>query len=782
MSTCHEENQKIQFTAGLPVIALAGNPNCGKTTLFNLLTGAHQHIGNWPGVTVERRSGNLSLAGRKVSVVDLPGVYSLLGGGGEDQTVARDFLLDGQVDLIVNIVDASNLARHLALTAELLEIGRPMVLVMNMVDEAEAQGLEVHTTELSAALGLPVVPMIARKGRGRSELLGSLTQTLKQAPHGTPPAYGLLIERALNVLTILLPGGNPARRRFEALRLLEGSAEPADPGMQYALQQIIAEVEDGSTEIPADLIMDRRFGWAQEMAAMALRRNGNAGMRQRVTDLLDRVVLNDWLGVPVFLLMLYLVFVVSFSGGNVFLDFFDQASAAILIHGVGHVLLETGLPTWLISVAAGGVGGGLNLVISFIPPIGLTFLFLAFLDDSGYMARAAYAMDRLMRRLGLPGSALVPMVIGFGCNVPAIMGSRIIEDPRGRILTVLMQPFMSCSARLTIYMAFAVVFFRNNGGQVVFALYVLGIIVALLTAWLLGKTAMRGEVLPFVMELPPYRLPSFRSVFLQSWQRLKVFIFRVGRVIAVIGVVLFILPGIGWTDHGLRSTNINHSLLAQGSRALVPIFEPMGIHQDNWPAISGLVAGAAAKEIVIGTLNGIYQRQNAADLLADYRDPDIAGQLWDALNTIPANAVTFITTLDDPLGLSAMESTFSAEQASGAESATLQAIAAGFTTLSAFTYLVFVLLYVPCASTMGALRREVGWRWMIFSLLYGTGLAWGASTVIYQTGTFAEHPGSSTAWIAGVLAAFALLVIGLRLYGQRSDMLSKPFLNRRASV
>ena len=367
-------------------------------------------------------------------------------------------------------------------------------------------------------------------------------------------------------------------------------------------------------------------------------------------------------------------------------------------------------------------------------------------------------------------------------QLPAIMGSRIIEDPRGRILTVLMQPFMSCSARLTIYMAFAVVFFRSNGGQVVFALYVLGIIVALLTAWLLGKTALRGEVLPFVMELPPYRLPSFRSVFLQAWQRLKVFIFRVGRVIAVIGVVLFILPGIGWTDHGLRSTDIDHSLLAQGSRALVPIFEPMGIHQDNWPAISGLIAGAAAKEIVIGTLNGIYQRQNAADLMADYRDPDIAGQLLGAIKTIPANAVTFFTTLDDPLGLSAMDSTGTAKQASGAESATLQAIAAGFTTLSAFAYLVFVLLYVPCASTMGALRREVGWGWMSFSLLYGTGLAWSASTVIYQSGTFAKHPGYSAAWIAGVLAAFALLVVGLRLYGQRSDALSKPSQHRRASA
>jgi ferrous iron transport protein B len=333
------------------------------------------------------------------------------------------------------------------------------------------------------------------------------------------------------------------------------------------------------------------------------------------------------------------------------------------------------------------------------------------------------------------------------------------------MLTVLMQPFMSCSARLTIYMAFAVVFFRSNGGQVVFLLYVLGIVVALLTAWLLGKTAVRGEALPFVMELPPYRLPSVRSVLLQSWQRLKVFMFRVGRVIAVIGLVLFILPGIGWTGKGLQTTDIDHSLLAQGSRALVPVFEPMGIKENNWPAVSGLIAGAAAKEIVIGTLNGIYQRQNAADLMAAYRHPDIGGQLVDALKTIPANALTFITTLNDPLGLSDLDSTQATEQASGADSATLKAIAAGFTPLSALAYLVFVLLYVPCASTMGALRREVGWGWMVFSMLYGIGLGWGAGTVIYQVGTFAQHSESSAFWIGGVSAAFALLIVGLRLYG-----------------
>ena len=751
------------------LVVLAGNPNCGKTTLFNLLTGAHQQVGNWPGVTVEQRSGTMTLAGQKISIIDLPGVYSLMGGGGEDQRVARDFLLDGPVDLIINIVDAANLERHLALTAELLETGRPMIMVMNMTDEAEARGWTLHCADLADALGIPVVPMVARQNQGREALRQTLDQALRVPPQGIAPNYPVVVEQTLATLANTLPGDNSARKRFDALRLLDGDTPAPSAESEKVLAAAREPIAEAHHEQAADLIMDRRFSWAQEMAGLALQARGKVGIRQSLNDSLDRIVLNDWLGVPIFLLVLYRVFVVSFSGGNIFLDFFDQASAAILIHGVGHLLLLAGLPSGLISIIAGGIGGGLNLVISFIPPIALTFLFLAFLDDSGYMARAAYAMDRLMRRFGLPGSALVPMVIGFGCNVPAIMGSRIIEDPRGRILTVLMQPFMSCSARLTIYMAFAVVFFRSNGGQVVFALYVLGILVALLTAWLLGKTALRGETMPFVMELPPYRLPSYRSVLLQSWQRLKVFVLRVGKVIAVIGVVLFILPGIGWTAQGLRSTDMNHSLLAQGSKALVPIFAPMGIREDNWPAVSGLIAGAAAKEIVIGTLNGIYQRQNAADLMADYRHPDILGQLWAALLTIPANAAHFIQTLDDPLGLAAIESHAATEQASGADGATLQAIAAEFTPLSAFAYLVFVLLYVPCASTMGALRREVGWGWMLFSLIYGTGLAWSASTLIFQIGTFKEHPASSWMWIIGILTAFAMLVVGLRRYGQHRD-------------
>lgn len=757
-------------TAGrLPVIALAGNPNCGKTTIFNLLTGAHQKVANWPGVTVEYRSGVGQIAGQKVSVIDLPGVYSLLGGGGVDQTVARDYLVAGDLDLIVHVVDASNLERHLAMTFELLETGRPLLLVMNMVDEAEDMGLLPNPEQLSEALGVPVVPMVARKGKGRGELVAAISQALADPRAVEPKVFEPAVEISIRTLADRLAEGTPAARRFEAIRLVEDMAEPAAPEIASAVAKTRANIREMTGEEAADALAAHRFGWAHEMAAIGLSRGGKTGARQGITEAIDRIVLNDWIGVPVFLLVLYAVFVVSFSGGNIFLDLFDQASAALLIDGVGHLLYAAHLPDWLVSIVAGGVGGGLNLVITFIPPIGLTFVFLALLEDSGYMARAAFAMDRLMRRMGLPGNSLVPMIVGFGCNVPAIMGARIVEDPRGRLLTVLMQPFMSCSARLTIYMAFAVVFFRENGGQVVFALYLLGIAVALLTALLLGKTAVRGEAMPFVMELPPYRLPNARGVFLQAWQRLKVFVFRVGKVIAVIGVVLFVLPGIGWTDQGLKATDIDNSLLAQGSQALTPLFEPMGISRDNWPAISGLIAGAAAKEIVIGTLNGIYQRQSLEDQMARYRDPDIGGALLGALKTVPDNALAFVTTLGDPLGLAAIGSNTDAEAASGASNATLAAIAAGFTPLSAFAYLVFVLLYVPCASTMGAMRREVGWGWMIFSALYGIGLAWGAATLIFQTGTFAAHPLSSTLWIAGVFGAFLVLVFGLRAYGDHNS-------------
>ncbi|MDD3759922.1 MAG: Fe(2+) transporter permease subunit FeoB [Acidithiobacillus sp.] len=754
-----------RLAEGLPRIALVGNPNCGKTTVYNLLTGTHQTVGNWPGVTVERRSGSARLGNEKIEVIDLPGIYSLLGGGGEDQAVARRFLRDEEVELIVQVLDASTLERQLLLTAELVELQRPLLLILNMVDEAEDRGLRVDAQALSLQLGVPVVPMVARKGKGLRELRMALRSALRSPSLPQRPAWPADLEAALHDFAAQIDG---ARGRFLAWQYLE-LPESTPQALLAARASAAQHLQADSAEDLADLLPAARFTWAARLAAQVIVSGGKAGWRQRLTRHLDRWILHDWLGVPIFLAVLYLVFVVSFSGGNVFLDFFDQASAALLMHGFGHLLLLSGAPDWVVSSLAGGIGGGLNLVISFIPPIGLTFLFLAFLEDSGYMARAAYVMDRLMRRVGLPGNALVPMVIGFGCNVPAIMGARIIDDPRGRVLTVLMQPFMSCSARLTIYMAFAVVFFRGNGGQVVFLLYLTGIVMALFTAWLLGKTALRGEARPFVMELPPYRLPSLRSVVLQAWQRLRIFILRVGKVIAAIGFILFLLPGIGWTSHGLRATDIDHSLLAQGSEALVPVFAPMGIERDNWPAVAGLVAGAAAKEVVIGTLNGIYQRQAGGDLMAEYRQVDLLQGLRDALATIPENAGKLFSSLGDPLGLGDLANRDASIAASGASSETLGSLAQSFTPLTALAYLLFVLLYVPCASTMGALRREVGWGWMLFSIGYGIGMAWAVATLVYQWGTYAAHPQATWLWTAGIAVALGILLLALRRQGRHQQ-------------
>ncbi|MEY2341728.1 Fe(2+) transporter permease subunit FeoB [Acidithiobacillus sp. IBUN Pt1247-S3] len=758
--------------AGSPRIALVGNPNCGKTTIYNLLTGTHQTVGNWPGVTVERRSGSARLAaGEKVEVIDLPGIYSLLGGGGEDQAVARQFLCDEDVELIVQVLDASTLERHLLLTAELIELERPLLIILNMVDEAQDRGLRIEASALSVRLGVPVVPMVARRGKGLGELRLALREALRAHVLPQRPDWEPVVEASLSELSTEIGAQiGEERSRFLAWQTLE-MPESTPPALRAARERVAQRLQQGSGEDVVDLLPAARFSWAAALASRVTQATGKAGWRQRATRHLDRWILHDWLGVPIFLAVLYLVFVVSFSGGNVFLDFFDQTSAALLMHGFGHLLLQVGAPGWLVSALAGGIGGGLNLVISFIPPIGLTFLFLAFLEDSGYMARAAYVMDRLMRRVGLPGNALVPMVIGFGCNVPAIMGARIIDDPRGRVLTVLMQPFMSCSARLTIYMAFAVVFFRGNGGQVVFLLYLTGILMALFTAWLLGKTALRGQARPFVMELPPYRLPSLRSVALQAWQRLRIFVLRVGKVIAAIGFILFLLPGIGWTSQGLRATDIDHSLLAQGSEALVPLFAPMGIQRDNWPAVAGLVAGAAAKEVVIGTLNGIYQRQAGGDLMAQYRDPNIVQALRDALATIPENASKLLSSFTDPLGFADLNQRDASIADSGASSQTLGALAQSFTPLSALAYLLFVLLYVPCASTMGALRREVGWGWMLFSTAYGIGIAWAVATLVYQWGTFAGHPRTTWGWTAAIAIALLLLLLGLRQQGRRHSRL-----------
>ena len=770
-------------------IGLIGNPNCGKTTLFNALTGSKQKVGNWPGVTVERKVGSYTFDGQTVEVVDLPGTYSLdtASAASVDEAIARDYALSGEATLIVNIVDASSLERNLYLTAQLVEMRVPVLLAVNMLDMAEQAGITVDTARLGAALGCAVVPLIAARGKGVDELKRKVNAVAALAHrHTTEMGYSKEVEDALLALTPLVQGiaaEHGVHARWLALKLLEGDAQAQNWVPPFMLENVQAQQQTIETHTgeEADVwIADARYGFIHDVVQESVKRQGQ--VRRSLTDRIDRVVLNRFLGIPIFLLVMYALFVFSFNGGNILLDFFDQTSKLLFVDTPQHVLSAWRLPGWLISLVT-TVGGAMQIVSTFIAPIGMTFLFLSVLEDSGYMARAAFVMDRFMRKIGLPGKAFVPMIVGFGCNVPAVMATRTLEDRRERLVAALMQPFMSCSARLVVYMVFVAVFFRENGGQLVFALYVLGIAAAIFTAFLLKRTALKGEATPFVMELPRYHIPTVGGVLRTTWDRLSVFILRVGKVIIIAAVVINFVGAIGIGRDGVKSAPIGESMLADVGRALTPIFHPMGITQDNWPATVGLLSGVVVKEIVVGTLNSVYDRMGQDKTPPAY---DFGRDLKAALRTVPANAKAFFGGVLDPLGFANIKTAetdqAAAAEKTGASSQTLHAMAGLFTVPAAVAYLIFVLLYIPCVNTMAAIQRETGSRaWTVFAVLWGVGLGYGLAVGYYQLATFSAHPAQSLVWVGVVLLALAGAVWWLRRYGAQLDGAALPVTGASAS-
>ncbi|AOV16304.1 ferrous iron transport protein B [Acidihalobacter aeolianus] len=762
------------------IIGLIGNPNCGKTTLFNALTGSRQKVGNWPGVTVERKEGAYEYEGQTLQVVDLPGTYSLdaASSASLDEAIARDYALSGEADLIVNIVDASNLERNLYLTTQLLEMRVPVVLALNMWDAARELGVKIDVQGLAEGLGCPVVKMVAARGEGIDDLKAAILAQLDAEKHrGAEIEYAPLVENALSDIEPLLqPAADDHRveARWLGVKLLEGDvlARSWVPTIALdAMEEHQRRIEEHLGE-PADVfIADARYTFVHTLLASVMRREGVA--RRSTSDRVDRVVLNRYLGIPVFLLVMYLLFVISFNGGNIFLDFFDGASHAIFVDGVARTLESLHSPGWLVSLLAYSLGGSIQLVSTFIAPIGMTFLFLSILEDSGYMARAAFVMDRFMRRIGLPGKAFVPMIVGFGCNVPAVMATRTLEEPRERLVAALMQPFMSCSARLTVYMAFVAVFFREHGGQLVFALYILGIAVAIFTAFILKRTALRGEASPFVMELPAYRLPTLRGMLRNTWDRLSVFLLRVGKVIIIASMIVTALASISPHGRGLGDHEVGESVLAEIGRGVTPVFAPMGISEENWPATVGLLSGVVVKEIVMGTLNGVYGKYDAANAAsAAGGRPYLSTELGHAVATIPANAMAFARGFLDPLGFGGLQrasgSIEASAQAQGLQVNTLTRMGALFSVPAAVAYLIFILLYMPCVNTVAAIRRETGSRgWTAFAVLWGVFWAYGLAVGYYQLATFDAHPVASLSWLGGLLLALAIVVVGLRAYGLR---------------
>jgi len=782
-----------QFTIGL-----IGNPNCGKTTLFNALTGMRQKVGNWPGVTVERKSGFFdTVDGDRVEVVDLPGTYSLdaASSASLDEAVAREYALSGEADVIVSILDAANLERNLYLTTQLMEMRVPLVLAVNMLDLAAEAGITVDIEQMAQRLDCPVVPIVAARGEGLDDLK---RQVIERARHAGEPGikieYPALIEEALRELKPLLEpiaasqnDGRGIDVRWMGVKLLESdrlTLACVSEEVRDVVEKAQDHIEMHMDEEADVFIADARYTFIHGVVQHSVHRRGQ--VRRSLTDRIDAVVLNRFLGIPIFLGVMYLLFVMSFNGGAIFLDFFDQTSHAIFVSGVQHLLASVGSPEWLITLLATSVGGSIQLVSTFIAPIGMTFLILSLLEDSGYMARAAFVMDRFMRRIGLPGKAFVPMIVGFGCNVPAVMATRTLEDPRERLISALMQPFMSCSARLVIYMAFVAVFFREHGGQVVFGLYVLGLVLAILTAFLLKRTALRGEATPFVMELPTYHLPTLRGLLSSTWERLSVFLLRVGKVIIVASVIVTALSSFSLGGKVLSDAEIGDSVLADIGKTITPIFHPMGITDENWPASVGLLSGVVVKEIVMGTLNGVYTRMDQADAKRQPKATgttgagqpafDLWGELKAAVATIPANARSFASGFFDPLGFGAVRKAEHAtlEQAAqqqGIDTGTLARLGALFTVPAAIAYLIFVLLYIPCVNTMAAIYRETGSRaWTMFAIGWGFLLAYGLGVVAYQFMTFAQHPVGAFVWLAIVLAVLGGVIWALKRQGDRVAM------------
>jgi ferrous iron transport protein B len=730
-----------------PTVALVGNPNTGKTTLFNLLTGARERTGNWTGVTVDSAHARFTVKGRALRVADLPGIYSF-SPSTEDERVARNYLIRHKPAVVVNIVDASNLERSLYLTAQLIDMRVPLVVALNQMDTAERHGMRVDPAHLSKHLGCPVIPMIACRGEGVEELKEAALQIAESQQR---PAARVLYgdaERSvqrLQVCLIVAADDAGVDSRWLAIKLLE--RDPFARELTKGLfDEIVAEesarIARHTGQRPEETVMDARLGFIRGLALDVVKRR--LDVRRRVSDLVDRFLLSRPVGIPAFLCVMYGVFWVTVKLTQPLVDFIDGALSALLVHGPQAWLPAAGLPSLAVKVLSDGLGAGLTTVATFMPPIFMIFFCLSLLEESGYMARAAFIMDRFLNKIGLPGKAFIPLLVGFGCTVPALMATRTLEQRRDRVLTMLIAPFMSCGARMPVYAIFAMAFFPQNGNTVIFALYVIGAVLAILSGLVLHKTLFKGEASAFVMELPPYHMPALLGCLDHVWYNLMSFLLRAGKVIVAIAVLLSLANGI--VEAFSEGRGQADAWRSAAGRAMTVVLRPLGVGPDNWPAAAGLMTGLMAKEAIVGTLEVLYaQADQPGAVQPAAGDFDLVAELRGAGRELAAG-----------YGLTA-----GATQGQSGRKGLLEAMRRNFgNQTAAFAYLLFVLIYSPCFAALIVLGREAGWRWMVFSVVYQTLLAWMAATAYYQAATFSEAPARAALWL-GVVGAMAAGGLGL---------------------
>lgn len=724
-----------------------GNPNSGKSTLFNALTNNNATVGNWAGVTVDKKVGHLTMANAEVELVDLPGLYDLEASGAEgfiDEKISRDVLLNDDIDLLLNVVDASQLERNLYLTTQLCELGIPMLLVLNKGDVIEHRGIAIDIDALKAKLGCEVMMISAKASDDVTKVVGALEQLSesKTTPHLSMPLDDS-IEQALASL------GSGRAKAISRLLAHE------DDEAKQIYNRLIA---DGHN--PAELLAEGRY---QQIGELVNEVVSKPTLLNSVTEKLDHYALSPWTGVPIFLGMMYLTFMFAINVGASFIDFFDIVAGGIFVDGVAEVMGAVGAPEWMTVILSDGVGTGIQTVATFIPVVAFLYIALSILEISGYLARAGFVIEGVMQKIGLPGKAFVPLIVGFGCNVPAITATRTLDTRRERIVTAMMAPFMSCGARLPVYALFVAAFFPDNGQNLVFLLYLIGIVAAVLTGLLLRYTLLPGNASQGFMELPDYEMPSVGAISRRTWQRTKQFVLGAGKTIVVVVTILSVFNSLG-TDGSFGNQDSEKSVLSAASQVVTPVFGPMGVKDDNWQATVGVITGIFAKEAVVGTLNSLYS-QGAAEEGGEF---SLLGALNDGLATIPENM--FGIAWDDPLGLNIGDShdVDSMGDEFGFEAATLTNLQANFgTQAAAFAYLLFILMYTPCAAVLGAMAGEFGGRWTAFCAVYTFVLAYCVATLFYQLSQLAVAPGHSLFHIGIIVTIMVFGVLYLRRAGRK---------------
>ncbi len=647
----------------MKTFALVGNPNCGKTTLFNKLTNSQEYVGNWSGVTIDKKIGHLKIDDQLFNVVDLPGIYSL-SSYSEDEIVARNYLLYEKPDMIINIVDATNIERNLYLTTQLMDIGIPLLIVLNMMDEVDRRGDKINFELMSKILNVPIVPMSAAKSIGFENLKAAIKNFsgdeklfTKSVLEGTDEFF--FAQKIISHFQ----NENVDCSLLMALKIIEGDTKFPCPIKDDILKLIGVPEKEWDVLVASD-----RYNFIDELSQKCITKAHKFG-ELTLSNKIDRILVNKYLAIPIFLLVMLFIFQITFSvGGEFFSKIIDQLINVSLVSVIQKFLSSVNTNQLLIDLIIKGIIPGIGMILTFLPQIAILFFFLSFIEDSGYIARAAFIMDKPLRKIGLSGKSFVPMLIGFGCSVPAIMSARTLDNPKDKKLTIMLTPFISCSARMPVYVLLTELFFPKTSSLIIFSLYLLGIIVAMLAGIILNRTILKGEPSNFIMELPPYRIPTFKNLVRHIYDRIKDFVEKAGTILLLASIVIWFMQSFNFKFEFVADSSV--SILGAIGKFICPLFIPLGF--GNWRACVALLTGFIAKETIVSSLSILYANH---------------------------------------------------------------AILSNFTPLSAYAYMVFILLYIPCIATVAVIKRETAsWKWTFFSIAFQILTAWIVSFVVYQVG------------------------------------------------